>query len=173
MQKESWYRPLTRIRNHHHIKSWNNRKTFPITYDSTEKTFISVQHKLPGTHSWKHIYGTFSHPLILTYLTIILPTGHSGFHYRITTEKAKTGNEVALTTFHVWIKNVVQSYLNGRVIRVLMGRKESAFDLTSVWILAIPIKDFTIQIHIVHIYGPIESNCDHLRHLKYRGNGWW
>ena len=40
--------------------------------------------------------------------------------------------------------------------------KKSAFDLTSIWILSIPIQSVQPKIHILDSHGSIESDGDHL-----------
>ena len=70
------------------------------------------------------------------------------------------GEDGDLVTFPV-------KFLNSGIVGVSVGHEECSFDGATVGVDSLFIEEFLVQINIVRVNGPIESNCDHLRYLVW------
>jgi len=70
------------------------------------------------------------------------------------------GEDGDLVTFPV-------KFLNSGIVGVSVGHEECSFDGATVGVDGLFIEEFLVQINIVRVNGPIESNCDHLRYLVW------
>lgn len=52
-------------------------------------------------------------------------------------------------------------FLNGRIVTVFVWDKECRFDITTIWIFSLSIKDIFVQLNVVVVNGIIKGNCNH------------
>ena len=55
--------------------------------------------------------------------------------------------------------------LDGGVVGVSVGHVEGALDGAAIRVDGLSVENVSVQINVVGVNGPVESNCDHLRHL--------
>ena len=62
--------------------------------------------------------------------------------------------------------------LDGRVVGVSVRNVEGALDGAAIRVDGLSVENVPVQINVVGVNGPIECNCDHLRHLVRVNISW-
>lgn len=58
------------------------------------------------------------------------------------------------------------SFLDGRIVSVLVRDKISGFDIATVWVFALAVKYLFVQFNVVIVNRIIEGDSDHLRDIS-------